>query len=212
MECLKGGSLEGYVEGLGSLTLEEAAAICHQVSRALVHIHDQGFSHNDVKPSNVLFRRPLKKGKGFDPVLIDFGVAVKLVRHQTDGSVVYMAPERLREAREPNPPEQVAAQDLTKADVWSMGIMFYRLLVGREPFLGITDRSITSAILRAVPESILRKCRDVPREVDRFVIEGCLAKEPRLRVSMGQLHSFMEAYAGGMRVQRAPKKRGFLWW
>ena len=148
MECLQGGSLEAYLRGLGPLSLSEAAAICHQVGTALEYIHGRGFAHNDVKPDNILFRRELRVGDRLEPVLIDFGVAAKLVKAQLDGSVVYMAPERLQEGRDPSAPEVVANVDPSKADVWSMGILLYRLLVGREPFQGLTDRSVTSAILR----------------------------------------------------------------
>jgi serine/threonine-protein kinase len=207
MEVLKGGSLESYLRGLGALSLGEAAAVCHQVGTTLEYIHREGFAHNDVKPDNILFRRELKVGERLEPVLIDFGVAAKLVRPQLDGSVVYMAPERLQESREPSPPEMLAAGDPSKADVWSMGILLYRLLVGREPFLGITDRSVTSAILRAIPPSMIKRRQDLPRELDQFVIEGCLAKEPKLRVTIREFNSVIDRYSGDWRVKRAPRKR-----
>jgi serine/threonine protein kinase len=206
MEVLRGGSLEAYLRGLKALSLGEAAAICHQVGTTLEYIHREGFAHNDVKPDNVLFRRELKVGERLEPVLIDFGVAAKLVRPQLDGSVVYMAPERLQESREPSPPEMLAAADPAKADVWSMGILLYRLLVGREPFLGLTDRSVTSAILRAAPPSMIKRRQDLPRELDQFVIDGCLAKEPKLRVSIRDFNSVIDRYSGDWRVKRTPKK------
>jgi serine/threonine-protein kinase len=212
MEVLKGGSLEAYLRGLGALSLGEAAAVCHQVGTTLEYIHREGFAHNDVKPDNILFRRELKVGERLEPVLIDFGVAAKLVRPQLDGSVVYMAPERLQESREPSPPELLAAGDPSKADVWSMGILLYRLLVGREPFVGLTDRSVTSAILRAIPPSMIKRRQDLPRELDQFVIEGCLAKEPKLRVNMHEFNSVIDRYSGDWRVKRAPKKRRRLLW
>jgi serine/threonine protein kinase len=213
MECLRGGSLDAYVRGVGPLTLEEAAKICYQVGKALLHVHGKGFSHNDIKPNNVLFRRSLQVGDQFDPVLVDFGVAVKTVKRQPDGSVVYMAPERILDSYEPVAPELLVGQDLTKSDVWSLGILFYRMLVGREPFMGISDRSITSAILRAMPESMLNKRRDIPREVDEFILEGCLTKDPKFRVTLNQFMDFIKPYSDDCVVKRVPKpKRRFLWW
>lgn len=212
MECLRGGTLEGYIRSLGPLRLDEAAAICHQVGVILASIHRRGFAHNDVKPDNILFRSSLKVGQQFDPVLIDFGVAAKLIKQQLDGSVVYMAPERLQETRDPNPPEVVQRYDPVKADVWSMGILLYRLLVGREPFMGVTDRSITSAILRAMPAPIASERRDVPKELDEYIIEGCLSKDPQLRVTMEQFNRVIKYYAGDRRVLRVAKsKRRFPW-
>jgi len=213
MECLRGGSLDAYVRAIGPLTLEEAAAICYQIGQAVLYVHRQGFSHNDIKPNNVIFRHLLQVGDDIDPVLVDFGVAVKTVKRQPDGSVVYMAPERLLESYEPVAPELLVGQDLTKSDVWSLGILFYRMLVGREPFMGISDRSITSAILRAMPESMLNKRRDIPRVVDEFILEGCLTKDPKYRISLTQFNDFIKPYSNNRTVKRIPKvKRRFLWW
>ncbi len=212
MECLQGGSLEAYLRGLGPLSLGEAAAVCHQVGTALEYVHGKGFAHNDVKPDNILFRRELRVGDRLEPVLIDFGVAAKLVKPQLDGSVVYMAPERLQEGRDPSAPEVVANVDPSKADVWSMGILLYRLLVGREPFQGLTDRSVTSAILRGIPQSMKKRRQDLPRELDEFVIEGCLSKDPKLRVDMRDYNAVIDRYSGDWRVQRAPKKKRKLPW
>jgi serine/threonine-protein kinase len=207
MECLYGGSLEKYIRMVGPLTLGETAAIAHQVGRSLVHVHSRGFAHNDVKPDNILFRRPLKVGDRLEPVLIDFGVAAKLVRQQLDGSVVYMAPERLQEIRDPGPPE--AAPDPSKADVWSMGILLYRMLIGREPFVGVTDRSITSAILRSTPVPMGKSRQDLPPAIDEFVTEGCLAKDPGHRVGMPEFVQFIERYSADWRAKRvASPKRG----
>jgi serine/threonine protein kinase len=214
MEFLGGGSLDSYIERAGILTLEEAAAICFQVSAALVYMHVEGFSHNDLKPENVLFRKNLQPGERLEPVLVDFGVAKKLVNHQPDGSVVYMAPERVLESYDPIESRMVDAQNLTKADVWSMGILIYRMLAGREPFVGITDRSITTAILRSKPDSILSKRHDIPEEVDHFVIDGCLAKDPRNRATMQEFHDFINEYTSDWRMKRSlkRKRRFFPWW
>jgi serine/threonine-protein kinase len=207
MECLYGGTLEAYLRALGPLTLRESAAICFQVGQALSYIHAQGFSHNDVKPDNILFRRELIVGGLIDPVLIDFGVATRMVRQQPDGSVVYMAPERLQESKDPSAPEIREQADPAKADVWSMGILLYRLLTGREPFLGVTDRSVTSAIMRAMPDPVSSRRGDIPRQIDEFIREGCLAKTPELRVSMADFIQVMDRYSGDWRLQRVPQKK-----
>ena len=191
-----------------------AAAVCFQVSAALVYIHVEGFSHNDLKPENVLFRRSLKPGEWLEPVLVDFGVAAKLVRQQLDGSVVYMAPERLNESPDINTVELLSEQNLTKADVWSMGVLLYRMLLGKEPFLGITDRIITSAILHSSPESMLNKRPDIPPKLDQLVIDGCLSKDPRDRITMQEFHEIISEYTSDWRMKRAlkRKRRLFRWW
>jgi len=79
-------------------------------------------------------------------------------------------------------------------------------------FIGLTDRSVTSAILRAIPPSMIKRRQDLPRELDQFVIEGCLAKEPKLRVNMREFNSVIDRYSGDWRVKRAPKKIRRLFW
>jgi serine/threonine protein kinase len=214
MEFLGGGSLETYLNKVGSLTLEEATAICFQVSAALVYIHVEGFSHNDLKPENVLFRRNLKPGEWLEPVLVDFGVAAKPVKQQLDGSVVYMAPERLSENEDVNSFELLSEPDRMKADVWSIGVLLHRMLLGKEPFLGITDRIITSAILRSFPESMLKRRSDIPPELDHLVIEGCLSKDPRDRVTMQEFHETISEFTSDWRMKRTlkRKRRLFRWW
>lgn len=214
MEFLSGGSAETYLSKFGSLTLEEATAICFQVSAALVYIHFMGFSHNDLKPENILFRSSLKPGEWLEPILVDFGVAARPVRQQLDGSVVYMAPERLGDCPDLTDFEIQSEMDLIKADVWSIGVLLHRMLLGKEPFLGITDRIITSAILRFSPESMLKKRADIPPKLDKLVIDGCLAKNPRNRVTMQEFHETISEFTSDWRMKRTlrRKRRLFRGW
>jgi hypothetical protein len=59
---------------------------------------------------------------------------------------------------------------------------------------------------------MIKRRQDLPRELDQFVIEGCLAKEPKLRVNMREFNSVIDRYSGDWRVKRAPKKRRRLLW
>jgi serine/threonine protein kinase len=205
METLHGGSLESLARGLGPMPVELVITLSAQVARALLHVHRRGFVHNDVKPDNVLFRHPLEPGCLPQAVLIDFGVAARRTRQQQDGSVVYMSPERLLETRHPSPPEAAAGWDAARADVWSLGILMYRMLAGREPFHGVSDRSITSAILRGDPVPVRSVRRDVPRPVEEFLLEGCLAKDPRLRLPMQRAVEFLETRDGEARLDVLPR-------
>jgi serine/threonine protein kinase len=209
MEALHGGSLEALARGLGPLTLGLTIAIGVRLAQALLHIHHRGFVHNDVKPDNVLFRDRLSLGCLPQPVLIDFGVAARRTRQQQDGSVVYMSPERLQEARHPGPPETTSNADPTKADVWSLGILLYRMLAGREPFHGVSDRSITSAILHSSPAPTRSLRREIPREFDEFLLDGCLAKDPRVRLPMQLVLQSLDRMHTDARLERLPRPPGF---
>ncbi|KAI0260657.1 hypothetical protein BC834DRAFT_973256 [Gloeopeniophorella convolvens] len=89
-------------------------------------LHARGVVHNDIKPANILLSDKEV------PVLVDFGFAEKYEQHSskafrsnlTYGTPEYLSPERARGL----------PHDTRKADIWSLGITFFEILVGRTPF------------------------------------------------------------------------------
>eukprot|EP01083_Nonionella_stella_P018957 52749_1 len=114
---------------------QKAAEIIYSLSNALQHLHDNGIIHRDIKPENILF--------GIDGTikLTDFGLAHfyndKMFSEDTKqsyedtivytscGTPHYVAPEVLANKGYNN-----------KADIWSLGVILYILLVGYQPFAG----------------------------------------------------------------------------
>ncbi|MCD4699043.1 MAG: serine/threonine protein kinase [Phycisphaerae bacterium] len=207
MEHLRGGTLARYVADLGRLELEEVTAICIPVAEALEYVHCSGFAHNDIKPSNILFRKKLQIGARFEPVLIDFGVAAKLVKYELAGSIEYMSPERLERKQREQLVQAIGTRALARADIWSMGILIYRLVTGRLPFASLNERVLVNAILRNRPVSMRDYQHGLPARVDEFVLDGCLAKDPRVRVSIGEFQRFFRNYGGNGRILRVPGSR-----
>ncbi|MEQ8790010.1 MAG: protein kinase [Pirellulaceae bacterium] len=124
-----------YVEGLnlreamqaGRLTPQEAMAIVPQVCDALQYAHDEGIVHRDIKPENILID---KKGR---VKIADFGLAKLLGRKVDDlsltqdrqvmGTPRYMAPEQF-----------LGSADVDhRADIYSLGVVFYEMLTGELP-------------------------------------------------------------------------------
>ena len=126
MEYVDGINLRQAIQG-GKLPANEALAIVPQICDALQYAHEEGIVHRDIKPENVLVD---KKGK---VKIADFGLAKLLGRspidvtltasHQVMGTLHYMAPEQL---------EQPLAVD-HRADIYSLGVVFYELLTGELP-------------------------------------------------------------------------------
>ncbi|KDQ62647.1 hypothetical protein JAAARDRAFT_121619 [Jaapia argillacea MUCL 33604] len=89
-------------------------------------LHKRGVVHNDIKPANILL------SKQNVPVLIDFGFAEKYDVHSSKafhsnlayGTPEYLSPERARGL----------PHDTRKSDVWSLGVTFFEILIGRTPF------------------------------------------------------------------------------
>ena len=161
MELVEGRPLTSFCEAQ-ALSLEARLALMQQVCDAVQHAHHKGVVHRDLKPTNVLV-----SGDAATPRIkvIDFGLAKalgeKLVEAtlfteagQVIGTPEYMAPEQA---------DRGDADVDTRADVFSLGVMLYELLVGELPF--------ASSELRGGSPSSMRKARteaEAPRPSTRL--------------------------------------------
>ena len=122
MEYLRGGDLNDKLKT--GLHIQDLIRVVRNISRALDFAHDKGYIHRDIKPENILFR------EDGSAVLTDFGIAkvvdsgANLTRHGTVvGTPQYMSPE------------QAAGRKLDgRSDIYSLGVVFYRMLTGDVPF------------------------------------------------------------------------------
>jgi serine/threonine protein kinase len=132
MELLDGEPLSARITARGKLAEAEAIAIMRGIAGALAAAHAQGIVHRDLKPDNIFLVPDPELGERAK--ILDFGIA-KLAdladggrQTQTGtlmGTPLYMAPEQAR-----------AAKDIDhRADLYSLGCIFYELVTGRPPFV-----------------------------------------------------------------------------
>jgi serine/threonine-protein kinase len=134
MEYLRGEDLGQLLERVGPLSEQLALRIVGQASAGIGRAHDAGVVHRDLKPANIFLARG--EGGAITVKVLDFGVAKlapaegtvaeqgSLTRTGTVlGSPLYMSPEQARGGRTIGP----------RADIWSLGVVLYRTLAGREP-------------------------------------------------------------------------------
>ncbi|MEM9532247.1 MAG: protein kinase [Pseudomonadota bacterium] len=122
MEYLKGGTLSERMKN--GISVAECIRICTQIAHALHLAHTHSIVHRDLKPSNIMFRDELT------PVLTDFGIARKTdSEHRlTKTGMVVGTPYYMS-------PEQITGKDIDgRADLYSLGIMFFELMTGELPF------------------------------------------------------------------------------
>jgi serine/threonine-protein kinase len=170
MEYIKGESLDGVIHRRGRLTWEEVATIGRQLCSALQHAHEQGIIHRDLKPSNLMV---LPDGT---IKLTDFGIAKDLDVTQltaancTVGTASYMSPEQCR-----------GEKDMTfKADIYSLGIVFYELLTGQKPFKADAPMEMFLQHIQGTFERPSRLALDVPIWMDTLICQ-MLEKKPEKR-------------------------------
>ncbi len=139
---LESASLAATIEE-GSLNISTAIAITLNIIQALANLHKTDTYHHNLKPSNIFFKH--KK----EIVLTDFGignlfpVSQKTSTEKRDESIAYLSPEQLHNA---------AANQ--QADIWAVGVLFYRMIAGKLPFPGENNAEMYHAIVEKNPVSI----------------------------------------------------------
>jgi eukaryotic-like serine/threonine-protein kinase len=182
MEYLVGTDLRRVLTTQGKLTILEAVDYILQACEAVAEAHALGIIHRDLKPANIFVTTRLD-GSPFIKVL-DFGLSTpysggiyesqEVTLTTTEavmGSPPYMSPEQIRSLKSVD----------TRTDIWSIGVILYRLLAGRRPFAGETLPAICASIAADTPASLSSFRPDVPAELDEIVLR-CLAKDVSERV------------------------------
>jgi eukaryotic-like serine/threonine-protein kinase len=125
MELIEGERIDIYCDH-NNLTIAERLQLFRQVCSAVHYAHKRLVIHRDIKPSNILIT------KDGCPKLLDFGIA-KILTPTADAEAALT----LTQAMTPEyaSPEQVRGESVTTAtDVYSLGVVLYRLLTGRSPY------------------------------------------------------------------------------
>jgi serine/threonine-protein kinase len=132
MEYVQGVPITEYCDR-HRLTIRERLRLFIQVCEGVQHAHQKGIIHRDLKPSNILVAG--EEGKPL-PKIIDFGIAKAVSQRLTEHSI-YTELGQLIGTPEYMSPEQAEMTNLdidTRTDVYSLGVVFYELLVGAPPF------------------------------------------------------------------------------
>lgn len=167
MEYVEGRTLYEILKD-ENLEADEVQRLAVEILEALAFAHSRGIVHRDVKPANVLVTedRRIK--------IMDFGIAHVVGSELTQaedilGSPNYMAPEQLSKGTiDP------------RTDLFAFGVMLYRMLTGRLPFVGDSFAAIAQAILSEEPPPPSSVDPAIPDYLSHAVVR-CLAKDPDSR-------------------------------
>jgi serine/threonine-protein kinase 11 len=148
-------------------------SIIKQIAQALQYLHEAGYVHQDIKPSNILIDRT---GRA---VLADFGIGHSFVSaSMVVGSPAYQAPEALDDAY--GSEDKVETPE--KEDVWALGVTLYQLLFQKLPFVGEN----LFEIIRSIQERPL----EIPEGTDPLLANllcGMLVVDPHKRLGMAEV-------------------------
>jgi class 3 adenylate cyclase/tRNA A-37 threonylcarbamoyl transferase component Bud32 len=165
MEYFTGGSLKDVIAA--GLTPRQALSLLAQAAAALAEIHRLGIVHRDVKPANMMLRADGTM------VLADFGIAKRAsgdmdrtVHGEFFGTPYYISPE------------QANGKPATeRSDIYSLGIIFYEMLMNRRPYDGNSIVELISQHVNAPVPRLPENLTDYQMLLDRM-----LAKDPDERL------------------------------
>jgi serine/threonine protein kinase len=183
MEYIEGRPLSQLVEKGRPLPPRQAAELVRQVALALDEAHRRGVVHRDLKPSNIML-------DGQDrPKVVDFGLA----RRDSDstlteagalaGTLPYMSPEQVN--GKPAGPA---------SDLYSLGVILYRLLTGRLTFEGLTRADLIYHIAHVAPERPSRWHPGLDRRLEAICWKALAKAETERFSSMGAMAAALDEY------------------
>jgi serine/threonine protein kinase/Flp pilus assembly protein TadD len=212
MECVQGESVDRLIPPDG-MPVDTVFDIAIPLTDALAAAHQQGIVHRDLKPANVMVSKE-------DRVkILDFGLAKLTDDWQGDGlgSGASQAPTRATTLTQDGgivgtvpymSPEQLDGKEVDhRSDIFSLGVLLYELVTGRQPFRGNSAPAVMSAILRDAPKPVSEFNVEAPRHLGR-IIQRCLEKDPAGRYqSAREVHNEIKALRREVESGEFPPRR-----
>ncbi len=178
MEYLEGESLEDRIARDGDLPLAEAVRIATHVGRALARAHGRGIVHRDLKPANIYLARTEDDDQGWIAKVLDFGIAklddnVEVSTTKTGtvlGTPLFMSAEQVRGASTVD----------ARADLYSLGMVFYNMLTGKYAFEGSSFGDLLVSICTDPLPKLSQHAPWAPRALEQWFEKAC-ARDVSLR-------------------------------
>lgn len=194
MELLKGETLSARMKrSPGSkLPVLDCIRLGKQIASALAAAHAKSIVHRDLKPDNIIIVPDPAVPGAERTKLLDFGIAKVKQEYQANdqlqtragvmmGTPLYMSPEQCKNAGDVD----------DKADVYSLGVMLYRMLSGKPPFSAAGTGELMAMHIYMQPQPLKEHDAALPEPIVDLV-HRMLAKQRQDRPSMSQVEQELE--------------------
>jgi serine/threonine protein kinase len=197
MEYVEGHTLDAELKQRGRFSPADALSALEPIMSVLNAAHAMGVVHRDLKPENIMIGRPATGGP---PVvkLLDLGIAklrevagaektgttALTIAGQMLGTPYYMSPEQWGEL-----PEDRNSEIDGRADIYSLGVVFYELVAGRRPFGGLTLSELRREHVSVVPRSLHEVDQSVPAGFSRAIARAMAKDRSERQATAAELES-----------------------
>lgn len=195
MEYVEGHTLDAELRKRGKFSASEAVAVLDPIMSVLNAAHAMGVVHRDLKPENIMIG---KASTGGEPVvkLLDLGIA-KLrevagaektgntnltVAGQMLGTPYYMSPEQWGEL-----PDDGNSEIDGRADIYSLGVVFYEVIAGKRPFGGVTLAELRRQHVSITPPTLHEINPSVPESFSRAIARAIAKDRGQRQATAGEL-------------------------
>jgi serine/threonine-protein kinase len=187
MEYLEGQTLEEMIKKKVKFNYRIIAQIIMQICAALQYAHEREIVHRDIKPANIMIL------KDYNVKVMDYGIARIESNSMTKTGIAMGTPNYIS-------PEQLRGKNIdNRADIFSLGVLIYELVVGKRPFRGENITSLIYSVLNHTPEKPSNVVPQIPLLFDQ-ILHKALDKDPDRRYQkaselMADMSEFVEAFS-----------------
>src|SRR5438309_3178335 len=195
MEYVEGNTLDAELRKRGKFTPAEAVSVLDPIMGVLNAAHAMGVVHRDLKPENIMIGKP---STGGEPVvkLLDLGIA-KLrevagaestgstnltIAGQMLGTPYYMSPEQWGEL-----PDDGNSEIDGRADIYSLGVVFYELISGQRPFSGVTLAELRRQHVSVLPKPLHEVDPSVPESFSKAIAHSIAKDRSKRQATANEL-------------------------
>ncbi len=166
MEYIEGVTLERLLSKVGKLPAGESLGVLLQLCAGLGYAHNKGIVHRDIKPANIMIQGNNKAR------ILDFGLAGApgaLKGHIVEGTPLFMPPEVIRRAKVDE-----------RSDIYSLGMVCYRMMTGKIAFKGLDAATVFEQHLHRELPDPRSEVPDLPDDLCR-ILSRATQKDPAAR-------------------------------
>jgi serine/threonine protein kinase len=203
LELLEGGELFNFISSKSSIAIHDVGRMMRHLLDALAYLADKRIMHRDLKPENMILKEKTDLS-GSTLKLVDFGLStlcdVPEYLFKRCGTPGYVAPEII------NAPSNENVHYTPKCDVFSAGIIFYIMLVGRSPFDGKSFQEILKQNKLCKIDFKHPKLKKHPHCIE--LLQKMLEIDPARRLSAREAldHAFFKAFGPALAIPE-PKEQ-----